>query len=164
MNKLVKVLTLLILPLCLVACSDETKEEVEPTIEVNYVTLHGTWMLSEWNGNDIPEGCYMYIDFDRSEQTFIIYQKFDSMYGRKITGEFSLEKDYYKGHIISGSYDFENGDWNNEYIITDMLKSGSMIWTVDGNEQDVCKYVRCDSIPQQIIDEATRPEIKEEEE
>ena len=161
MKSLVKILTLLVMPICLIACSnDEEKQEVQ-TLEVNYVTIHGNWMLQEWNGAELNQDTYMYIFFDRTDQTFTIYQNFDSMYGRKITGTFSIEKDYYKGFVISGEYDFENGDWNHEYIITDMLESGSMIWTVDGDENDVCKYVRCDSIPQSIIDQATHPEFWE---
>lgn len=159
MKNLLKIATLLIMPLFIVGCSEDNEEIEVKTIEVNYVSLHGDWMLNEWNGAPLADGTYMYISFDRTDHTFIIYQNFDSMYGRKITGEFELEKDYYKGMVISGSYDFENGAWNNDYIITDMLESGSMIWSADSDESDVSQYIRCDSIPQSIIDEATRPEI-----
>ncbi len=156
MKNLLKIVPMLLMATCFIGCSDDEDKIVIPTIEVNYVTLHGNWMLQEWNGAELSEGIYMYITFDRSEKSFVIYQNFDSMYGRKITGTFELEKDYYKGHVITGEYDFEKGDWNNEYIITDMLESGSMVWSTNN---DVSKYVRCDSIPSNIIDEATHPEF-----
>ena len=36
---------------------------------------------------------------------------------------FSIENDPYLGYVISGEYDFGNGDWNNDYIVTDLLES-----------------------------------------
>ena len=71
-----------------------------------------------------------------------------------ITGHFSLENDPYLGYIISGEYDFGNGDWNNDYIVTDLLESGSMIWTAKDDDNDVSKYVRCEKVPASIIEEA----------
>ena len=43
--------------------------------------------------------------------------------------------------IISGEYDFGNGDWNHDYIVTDLLESGSMIWTAKDDDNDVSKYL-----------------------
>ena len=51
-------------------------------------------------------------------------------------------------------YDFGNGEWNNKYIVTDLLESGSMIWTAKDNENDVNKYIRCEKVPENIIAEA----------
>eukprot|EP00975_Prorocentrum_lima_P066602 12910107-Prorocentrum_lima.AAC.1 len=65
-----------------------------------------------------------------------MYQKFDSMYARYITGSFSIENNPYLGYIISGVYDYGNGDWNNKYIVTDLLESGSMTWTSKDDESD----------------------------
>jgi len=102
----------------------------------------------------MAEGTYCYITFNRKELTFEMYQKFDSMYARHITGHFSLENDPYLGYIISGEYDFGNGDWNNDYIVTDLLESGSMIWTAKDDDNDVSKYVRCEKVPASLIEEA----------
>ncbi len=135
------------------SCSDEEEETVR-TLEVSYVNLNGTWQLAEWKGQPLEEGAYCYITFSRRDKTFKMYQKFDSMYARCITGKFAIEKDDYLGYIISGSYDFGNGDWNNEYIVTDLLESGSMIWTVKENKNDTSKYVRCDGVPDSVVDEA----------
>lgn len=135
----------------LTACDEE--ETVIPTLYVTPANLNGTWELAEWNGAPLGEDTYCYITFDRKEQTFEMYQKFDSMYARYITGRFSIENNPYLGFIISGIYDYDNGDWNNEYIVTELLESGSMIWTVKKDETDVSKYVRCDRVPEEIITE-----------
>ena len=110
--------------------------------------------LAEWNGASLDEGTYCYVIFNRKEQTFEMYQKFDSMYARYITGSFSIENNPYLGYIISGVYDYGNGDWNNKYIVTDLLESGSMTWTSKDDESDVNKYIRCEKVPEEIIAEA----------
>ncbi len=62
--------------------------------------------------------------------------------------------------VISGTYDYENGDWNNEYIVTDLLETGSMIWTVKDDKSDVCRYVRCEKVPDDVIAEG-QPDSEE---
>ena len=76
------------------------------------------------------------------------------MYARLITGTFEIEKDTYLGYVLSGTYDYGQGNWNNEYLVTDLLETGSMIWTVNGNKDDVSKYERCDKVPDEVIEEA----------
>ena len=116
--------------------------------------LNGTWELSEWNGTPLAEGTYCYVVFQPQGTDFLkMYQKFDSMYARYITGSFSI-KTTLSGAVISGEYDFGNGEWNNKYIVTDLLESGSMIWTAKDNENDVNKYIRCEKVPENIIAEA----------
>ena len=151
MKNIFKLMALFAFLFCLTSCDDD--EPVIPTLEVTPANLNGTWELSEWNGAPLAEGTYCYITFNRKEQTFEMYQKFDSMYARYITGNFSIEADLICS-IISGDYDFGNGDWNNKYIVTDLLESGSMIWTAKDDENDVNKYIRCDKVPEEIIAEA----------
>ena len=127
MKNIFKLTALAVFLCCLVSCDDD--EPIIPTLEVTPANLNGTWELSEWNGTPLAEGTYCYITFNRKEQTFEMYQKFDSMYARYITGSFSIKNDPYLGAVISGEYDFGNGEWNNKYIVTDLLESGSMIWT-----------------------------------
>ena len=147
-NSIVKVLMLLVISLMTVSCSDD--EIPVQTLEVIPVNLHGTWKLQELNGTELPEGFYVYIDFNR-KGSFKLYQNNDSMYPRCITGSFTIEEDERIGSVISGVYDFEQGAWNNEYIVTDLLESGSMVWTAkDGDE--VSKYVRVDEIPSDILE------------
>lgn len=138
---------------CMASCDDDAP--VITTLDVTPANLHGAWKLAEWNNLTMPEGTYCYIVFNRKEATFEIYQKFDSMYARHITGSFSVKSDPYLGFVISGDYDYGNGKWNDRYIVTDLLESGSMTWTsVSSAEDDVQKFVRVEAVPSDIISEA----------
>ena len=160
MKNIFKLMAMLALVCCLSSCSDDD-EPVVPTLYVTPANLNGTWQLAEWNGQPLAEGLYCYITFNRREQTFEMYQKFDSMYARYITGSFDIEEDPYLGSVISGEYDYWMGDWNSEYIVTDLLESGSMIWTAKDNESDVTKYVRCDKVPDEVVAVAFRKDDKD---
>ena len=148
-----------IIPLCMLlfsfmACDDDEEVKVE-TLEVTPANLNGTWRLVEWNGEPMADGTYCYITFVRRDKTFEMYQKFDSMYARFLSGIFEIEKDTYLGYIISGKYNNSLGDrWNNSYIVTELLPAGTMIWTVKDDAGDVSKYVRCDGVPSKIVEEA----------
>lgn len=138
------------------ACSDDDSEPEVKALAVTPANLHGVWKLVEWNnGEQVPEGTYCYIVFYRKEQTFVMYQKFDSMYGRRLTGSYGIKQDPYQGYIISGSYDNGSGDWNNSYIVTDLLPTGTMTWTAimtgENEGTDVCRYERCSEVPQDIV-------------
>ena len=154
MKIILKILALSVLLIGFSACSDDEDVPVVPTLDVNYANLNGVWSLTEWNGNPMDGDVYCYIVFDRRNHTFKLYQKFDSTYARCITGEFQLEEDDDWGFVISGTYDYGMGDWNHEYIISDLLATGSMTWTVKGDDTDVCIYTRCDGVPAEVIAEA----------
>ena len=112
---------------------------------------HGSWLSG--TVNLLLRGTYCYIVFNRKDQTFEMYQKFDSMYGRHITGSFAIKNDPYQGYIISGSYDNGKGDWNQSYLVTRLLASGSMIWTAKDDVTDISRYKRCDEVPAEILKE-----------
>lgn len=147
-------MALLLLVVAATACSSDDKESLEPSLDVTPANIAGTWMLDSWNGSPLANGTYCYITFNRKERTYRMYQKFDSMYARCITGSFSIDEDRECGYIITGTYDYGMGEWNNSYIVTELYASGSMVWTVKGNEHDVCRYIRCEEIPQAVLDEA----------
>ena len=141
------------IPFTFASCEED--EEVKPeALEVTPANLNGTWKLVERNGKPLPEKTYCYITFIRRDKTFMIYDNFDSMYASLKTGKFEIEHDEWMGYIVSGSYDFGNGEWNNSYIVTDLLETGSMIWTVKDDSSDVQRFERCDRVPQEIEDEA----------
>ena len=94
MKNILKLMALFAFLLCFISCDEDEKAEI-PTLPVTAANLNGTWQLSEWNGQPMAEGTYCYITFNRKELTFEMYQKFDSMYVRHITGHFSLENDPY---------------------------------------------------------------------
>jgi uncharacterized lipoprotein YehR (DUF1307 family) len=102
MRILFRIMTLSILLFSFIACEDE-EEAKEKSLEVTPVNLNGTWQLAEWNGQPLTEGTYCYITFARKDKTFKMYQKFDSMYARYLTGSFDIEKDDYLGYIINGN-------------------------------------------------------------
>ena len=157
MKYLKKFFTLLVIVLfaCgFAACSSDDDEPEVPSLPVTPANIACTWKLGEWNkGEQVPEGNYCYIVFNRREQTFEMYQKFDSMYGRHITGSFSIKNDPYQGYIISGNYDYGTGDWYQSYIVTRLVSSGSMIWTGKDDATDVCRYERCSEVPAEIVKE-----------
>ena len=132
------------------ACTPE--EDLTPqSLEVTPNNISGIWALAEVDGEQLPDGLYCYIQFVRRDRTFTMYQKFDSMYPRRLTGSFSITKDEYKGYILDGVYDYGMGDWNNSYIVTNLFEE-SMQLTVDGENGEVCKYVRCNEVPAEILD------------
>ena len=132
------------------SCSPE--EDLTPqSLEVTPNNISGIWALAEVDGVAPLEGAYCYIQFVRRDRTFTMYQKFDSMYPRRITGSFSITKDEYKGYILDGKYDYGMGNWNNSYIVTNLFEE-SMQLTVDAENGEVCKYVRCNEIPAEILE------------
>lgn len=148
-----KTLTLFIAVFCLSAC--EKDEEAGPAVlEVTPANLNGTWRLVERNGKPLPEETYCYIEFIRRDKTFRMYDNFDSMYAVLKTGKFEIEKDDWIGYIISGKYDYGKGEWNSSYIVSELLETGSMVWTVKDESSDTQKFERCDGVPQEIQDEA----------
>ena len=58
-------------------------------------------------------------------------------------------------------YDYENGDWNHRYIIRNLF-SDRMTWIATDDAQNVSVYVRCEGVPQEILD-AYKDEIEAEE-
>lgn len=140
----------LMLVLVLASCTRD--EETAPQqLEVTPNNISGIWTLSEVNGEQLPDGLYCYIEFVRRDRIYTMYQKFDSMYPRRLTGSYEITKDEYKGYILSGKYDYGTGNWNNSYIVTELYE-GSMLLTADAQSGDVCKYVRCNEVPDEIVE------------
>ncbi|MDO4163273.1 MAG: lipocalin family protein [Bacteroides sp.] len=156
MKTLFRMMALFLLLFGFSACSDDDEVVTEQPLTVNYANLSGTWKLTEWNGQPLADDTYCYITFVRKDHTYLMYQKFDSMYARLITGTFTIEEDDYLGYLISGTYDYGRGDWSSTYIVND-LYSSSMTWIVEDDASDVSKYERCDSVPEDIVNEA-RPQ------
>ncbi len=149
MKRFLKTMALMLV-LVLASCTRD--EETAPQqLEVTPNNISGIWTLSEVNGEQLPDGLYCYIEFVRRDRTYTMYQKFDSMYPRRLTGSYEITKDEYKGYILSGKYDYGTGDWNNSYIVTELYE-GSMLLTADAQSGDVCKYVRCNEVPDEIVE------------
>lgn len=149
MKRFLKTMALMLV-LVLTSCTRD--EETAPQqLEVTPNNISGIWTLSEVNGEQLPDGLYCYIEFVRRDRIYTMYQKFDSMYPRCLTGSYEITKDEYKGYILSGKYDYGTGNWNNSYIVTELYE-GSMLLTADAQSGDVCKYVRCNEVPDEIVE------------
>lgn len=130
-----------------ISCSKD-EEYQEPTLDLTPNNIAGCWCLESWNGNALPEGSYVYIDFVRADRTYTLYQNVDSHYVRKLTGNYFIYTDEEQGAIIRGNYDFGNGDWAHRYIVSD-LTAERMVWTALDNKDDVSIYVRT-TLPEEL--------------
>lgn len=150
-----KTVYLLLVTIVTMMAACEKEETPIPTLEVNYINLDGTWQLVEWRGEPLAEGIWLYIALDRKDHTFAIYDNISTMYPRLTTGTFELENDWRVGDIISGTYDFGNGAWNHDYLVTGLYRE-SMLWTARDDDADRQKLVRVTEVPADVI-EAVRP-------
>lgn len=145
MKNIFKLMLLMLLVLPFNACSDDNDDVARPTLDVTPNNIAGIWKLHEWSGSDVNLPV-VYIEFIRKDRQFKIYQKYDSMYPRVITGTYELNEDYYKGVVLTGKYDYGMGKWNNDYIVK-ALYEDTMILVVDGNDAEVQTYVRVSDLP-----------------
>ena len=154
--KLFTLLAALLLTTGFVSCSSDDDEPKEQSLAVTPANLNGAWKMTSWNnGQPMPEGTYCYVVFNRRDNTMDMYDNLNSMYAVHTTGSFKVEQDPYLGYVVSGSYDYNLGDWNQSYIVTNLYASGSMIWTAKDDANDVCRYERCSEVPAEIIKEAS---------
>ena len=150
MKTLYRILIMTVLFIGISSCSDD-EDIQDASLELTYANLHGTWRLDNWNGQGEEENWYCYITFDRKEHTFVMYQRFGSMVSEKITGSFEIEYDEnLECNILAGEYDYGQGEWIQKYIVSE-LKESTMTWLVKGDDTDISKYVRCDKIPEDIL-------------
>lgn len=131
-----------------VSCNNESEEPVVYE-NVNYSTISGTWMLTEFNGKALEEGQYVYITFNRKEHTFEMYDNMGSMYSHKSTGTFEITEDDEIGYILTGEYDFSHDAWK-EYVVSEMTTE-TMKWTVKDDAEDISVYTRCAEIPEDVL-------------
>ncbi|MBO5216839.1 MAG: lipocalin family protein [Alistipes sp.] len=125
-----------------VSCSDDSEPQPE-YLEVTRGNIAGVWKLESWMDAPLSDGSYVYIEFNRSDRSYTMWQNIDSFQLRKLTGLYWIEIDEELGAIIRGSYDHGVGEWAHRYIVSD-LTEGTMVWTAKDNESDVSVYVRCE--------------------
>lgn len=129
------------------AFSCEKEKVSEPVwMDVTPNNIAGTWELAEWWGAPLAEGSFVYMELIRRDNKFVMYQNIDSYATRKFSGIYSIDE---SSDVISGRYDNEVGNWNNDYVISE-LTADRMVWTVKGNPDDVSVYVRCE-IPEDVL-------------
>lgn len=133
-----------------VACSKDS-EPREEYLDVTRNNIAGVWKLERWNDAPLAEGSYVYIQFERGERRFTMWQNIDSFQERKLTGTYWIDVDEELGAVIRGSYDHGVGEWTNRYIVT-ALTDTYMVWQVKGNADDVSTYGRCE-LPEEFLEE-----------
>ncbi len=138
-----------VLATAFVACDEPTPEvPAEPQLEVTASNIAGEWQLTEWKGELLAEGSYVYIAFDRRERTYTLYQNLDSFSTRTLTGSFFIETDPELGAVIRGNYDYDRGDWGHRYWVIS-LTANEMVWVNLDNVVDQSVYTRT-TIPAEI--------------
>lgn len=155
MNKLLTY-CMLAAALLMAACNDDDTIVEPQYLPATYANVAGTWQLAEWNGEKLDEERYCYLvihrrpDDETGERTLEIYANIDSDKSHHTTSIYELEEDEDLGTIISGMYDHSAGFWNNSYVISG-LEANRMVWTVTDDDSDVSVYVRCESVPDDIV-------------
>lgn len=120
----------------------DSERETEQIKAVTYYTIDGVWRLEELNDKPLSEDTMLYIDFDRKEHRFEMWDNFDSMYMTKTTGMFAIEQDEYERYILSGWYDYGVGDWASDYIVEMTILGDYMLWqSMSNNEKMLLRRV-----------------------
>jgi hypothetical protein len=119
----------------------------EHNMAVTYYTVDGAWRLVEWNEAPLAEGTLLYIDLDRKERRFEMWDNFNSMYPTMSSGSFLLSVDDMDRYIISGWYDYGVGDWNNEYIVELNTEGDSMVWCAVSSDE-VMIFAKVEQLPE----------------
>ncbi len=157
MKKWLKMMALSCVAMAFCGCCSSEENEMPLYLEVTPNNIAGSWqLLSFQDGLTLAEGSYVYIDFERSDKSYKLYQNTDSFSARCITGRYNLQTDSELGTIIRGNYDYENGDWNHRYVIRNLTKT-QMVWVAVDDPSEVSVYVRA-SIPEEILASAPAEE------
>ena len=146
---------LLLAALIMLASCSNKKQNAQPGLEVTANNISGVWQLASWSGADeMPDsGAYVYIEIERRDQKFTLYQNIDSFSARRITGTYNIYTDEEAGAVIRGRYDYGTGDWQHRYIVRD-LTPNSMTWVAKDAPEDVSVYVRCKSLPDFLLNDS----------
>ncbi len=147
MKNLLKGNLIAVLAMTLLSCNNDD-EYVEPILDVTPNNIAGEWRLESWNDAPLADGSYVYINFERADRTYTLYQNIDSAPARTLVGRYYISTDMELGAVIRGDYDFGVGEWAHRYIVKD-LTANSMTWIAKDNPDDVTVYVRCE-IPEQV--------------
>lgn len=152
MKRLIKQTMAVAVALIMAACTE--KIDTSKYLNVTPNNISGSWRLESSCGEPLADGAYVYINFDRKERSFEMFQNTDSFSTRYITGRYFIYTDGESGAVIRGDYDYGNGSWTYRYVVTNLTKK-RMVWTALDNSDYVDVYVRCD-IPANILAAAER--------
>lgn len=124
--------------------SNDTKVQ---NMAVTYYTIDGVWSLVEWNDAPLAEGTLLYIDLDRKEHRFEMWDNLNSMYPTMRSGSFMLSVDDMQRDIISGWYDYSVGDWRDDYIVELNVDGDKMTWRAVSSDEKMT-FVEVNALPE----------------
>lgn len=117
-----------------------------PAAPVTYEAIEGCWQLTEWNGEELAEGTYLYAKFDGVERRFEMWDNLGSMYVQHKSGSFTITTDKQGNATLSGVYDYGVGDWGNDYLAKMLGPAGEkMVWYA---EEENIVFSHIDEIPE----------------
>ena len=133
--------------LAVVGCEKPAPQPTEKPMAVTYSALDGAWQLTMWQGTELAEDTYLYIEFDRSSRHYTMWDNIDSMYATDTTGTFTITEEEDGTYTLSGTYDYGVGDWSNDYRVVLTHGGDHMQWRALSANQTM-DFVRVEAIPE----------------
>ena len=90
----------------------------------------------------------MYIEFDRMEHRYTMWDNLNSMYAVDTTGTFTIIEEEDGTYTIMGAYDHGVGDWSNEYRVALLEDGKRMQWWSRNGANQVMDFIRVAEIPE----------------
>ena len=145
MKRIVKLVVATVAMVVAVGCSKSESPNGDTYLDVTANNIKGDWRMESFdNGNQLAEGCYYYITFDRAERTFVSYDNTGSMGLYKRSGRYDIITD--GAAIIYGDYDFGGlglSDWEHRYYVRN-LTANRMEWIATDDESINLTFVRAE--------------------
>ena len=148
MRLLQRLVATLIVVATIAGCEKPAPLPTEEKIAVTYAALDGCWQLSMWQGVPMAEDTYLYIEFDRREHRYTMWDNIDSMYATDTTGTFAITEEEDGTYTLSGTYDYGVGDWSSDYRVTLSNKGERMQWISRSGSFQAMDFVRIEAIPE----------------
>ena len=148
MRLLQRIVATLIVVATIAGCEKPAPLPTEEKIAVTYAALDGCWQLSMWQGAPMAEDTYLYIEFDRREHRYTIWDNIDSMYATDTTGTFAITEEEDGTYTLSGTYDYGVGDWSSDYRVTLSNEGERMQWISRSGSFQTMDFVRIEAIPE----------------
>ena len=148
MRLLQRLVATLIVVATIAGCEKPAPLPTEEKIAVTYAALDGCWQLSMWQGAPMAENTYLYIEFDRREHRYTIWDNIDSMYATDTTGTFAITEEEDGTYTLSGTYDYGVGDWSSDYHVTLSNEGERMQWISRSGSFQAMDFVRIEAIPE----------------